>query len=310
MLLKLKAVAGRRQGIHLLAAFGVLANANDAKAHFVLQQPPAWESQDSVGSPQKLGPCGNEAGGTPTGTVTAFQQGQTITVTINEAVFHPGHYRVALSVNSRSELPSEPVVTATSSTPCGSVPIQSAPAFPVLADGVLQHTAAFTSPQSFQVKLPSDITCTHCTLQIIEFMSNHPLNNPGGCFYHHCADISIQAAATAGSGGTTSLGSTANSGGAPTGGTRSGTGGMPAVGGRTGAAGPSTNAIVNDAGAITNETKDVGSCSCKMRGGSSNVRPLALALALGLMLAGRRRRTKPRGAYATSRTDDKATRRA
>ena len=26
---------------------------------------------------------------------------------------------------------------------------------------------------------------------LIEFMSDHPLNNPGGCFYHHCADISI-----------------------------------------------------------------------------------------------------------------------
>jgi hypothetical protein len=41
------------------------------------------------------------------------------------------------------------------------------------------------------VTLPSNVTCEKCTLQVIEFMSDHPLNNPGGCFYHHCADIAI-----------------------------------------------------------------------------------------------------------------------
>jgi hypothetical protein len=41
------------------------------------------------------------------------------------------------------------------------------------------------------VTLPPNVTCSHCTLQVIEFMSDHGLNNPGGCFYHHCADISV-----------------------------------------------------------------------------------------------------------------------
>jgi uncharacterized protein (TIGR03382 family) len=149
-------------------------------------------SQDAFGLPQKLGPCGDEGGGTPTGTVTAFQSGQTITVTIDEKIFHPGHYRIALAVNSRSELPAEPVVTA-GATPCGSVPIQNPPTFPVLADGVFAHTAPFNGPQSVQITLPSNVTCTKCTLQVIEFMSDHGLNNPGGCFYHHCADLSISA---------------------------------------------------------------------------------------------------------------------
>jgi hypothetical protein len=94
-------------------------------------------------------------------------------------------------VNDRSELPPEPLVTPGATTPCGTVPIESPPVFPVLADDVFDHTAPFTTPQSAQITLPSNVTCTHCTLQVIEFMSDHPLNNPGGCFYHHCADISI-----------------------------------------------------------------------------------------------------------------------
>ena len=43
-----------------------------AHGHFILVAPDSWMSQDSVGLPEKLGPCGNEGGGTPTGKVTAF----------------------------------------------------------------------------------------------------------------------------------------------------------------------------------------------------------------------------------------------
>ena len=186
---------------------------------------------DSLGSPQKLGPCGNESGGTATGTVTAFRPGDTITVTVDEKIFHPGHYRIALAVHDRSELPAEPTVTP-NSTACGTVPVMNPPVFPVLADGVFTHTAAFSAPQSVQITLPANVTCDHCTLQIVEFMSDHALNVPGGCFYHHCADIAIEAD---GGGGVApddagadaadpSDGGTAHSGGA-TGGASSGSGG-------------------------------------------------------------------------------------
>jgi uncharacterized protein (TIGR03382 family) len=172
-------------------AIGFLAPGT-ADAHFALEDPPSWMSQDSLGLPQKLGPCGDEGGGTPTGTVTTYQSGQTITVTVNEIIFHPGHYRISLAVNDRSELPAEPVVTP-GSTPCGTAAIENPAVFPVLADDVFDHTQPFTSPQSVQITLPSDVVCAHCTLQVIEFMSEHALNNPGGCFYHHCADLSISA---------------------------------------------------------------------------------------------------------------------
>jgi hypothetical protein len=166
----------------------------EARAHFVLQAPACWMSQDVSGMPEKMGPCGDEGGGTATGTISAFQSGQMITITINEVIFHPGHYRIALALNDRSQLPAEPTVTAADS-PCGSVPIQDPPVFPVLADGVFVHTAAFTAPQTIQVKLPDNVTCDKCTLQVLEFMGEHDVIPPGGCFYHHCADISIQSTA-------------------------------------------------------------------------------------------------------------------
>src|SRR5438067_6816574 len=161
-----------------------------AHAHFILIAPDSWMSQDSFGLPEKLGPCGDEGGGTPTAAVTAFRSGQAISVTIDEVIFHPGHYRVALAVNDRSELPVEPTVTPNGGDPCGSAAIQNPPMFPILADNMLPHTQAFAGPQTFKVRLPADVTCTRCTLQVLEFMSSHP----APCFYHHCADISIQAA--------------------------------------------------------------------------------------------------------------------
>lgn len=184
--------AGRLLVGAALATAGSCFFTPSAEAHFVLKSPDSWNSQDALGSPQKLGPCGDD-GGTPTGKVTAYRAGDTVTITIDETIFHPGHYRVALA-KSRDQLPPEPPVTA-GSTACGSTVIQDPPVFPVLADGALLHDKAFSAEQTIQVKLPSDLTCDKCTLQVIEFMSEHGLNNPGGCFYHHCADISISPAA-------------------------------------------------------------------------------------------------------------------
>jgi MYXO-CTERM domain-containing protein len=174
-----------------------------AKAHFVLSSPASWANQDTSGGPQKSAPCGQADPGTPavvTGAVTTFHPGDTVTITLTETVFHPGHYRVALA-DTQAQLPADPPVTAGGSA-CGSTVIQNPPVFPVLADGMLVHTAQLSGPQTFTVTLPAGMTCTKCTLQVEEFMSSHPLNIPGGCFYHHCADISIQAAGTGNDAGT------------------------------------------------------------------------------------------------------------
>jgi hypothetical protein len=182
-----------------LFTFGIavtLFAPGSAQAHFFLHEPPSWKSQGTLGDPQKVGPCAEE-GGTPTGVVTPFQPGETVTITLDETIFHPGHYRIALAVNDRSELPPEPPVTP-GATACGSTEIQAPPVFPILADGELVHTSPFSGQETIRVTLPTNVTCEKCTLQILEFMSNHG----APCFYHHCADISIGASSgTGGSGG-------------------------------------------------------------------------------------------------------------
>jgi hypothetical protein len=221
-----------------------------AEAHFTLEAPASWANQDSLGGPQKSAPCGQSDPGmsaVATGAVTAFRPGETITVTIKETVFHPGHYRVALAVADRSELPADPAVTP-GTTACGSTTIETSPKFPLLADGLLKHTAPFSSAQSFEVTLPSNVTCTKCTLQIVEFMSDHGLNNPGGCFYHHCADISIQSstASTGGAAGAAGQAGATGRGGSDGGGRDSG---GQANGG---AAGNAAGAVAGQGGFVAN----------------------------------------------------------
>ena len=166
-------------------------------AHFKLMEPASWIVEDERGDPQKAGPCGGTNGnaGTPTNTVVQAVGGQKLHVKVMETIYHPGHYRIALAVNSRAELPADSdVVTKESERGPRSVSatIQSAPKLPVLADGLFVHTVKATEPFETDVTLPN-ISCARCTLQIVEFMAEHGYNNPGGYFYHHCADLQITA---------------------------------------------------------------------------------------------------------------------
>lgn len=165
--------------------------------------PSSTFEQGPLGDPQKAPPCGDNGDAVATGQLTAVQGGDIITVTIDETIYHPGHYRIALALDD-GIFPEEPPVTP-GTTDCGSAPIDPAPAFPVLADGVFEHTEAFSEPQSIDITIPDGISCTNCTLQVIQFMSNHGLNNPGGCYYHHCASLSIEPSAGE-TGGTTAPG--------------------------------------------------------------------------------------------------------
>src|SRR5579863_7197184 len=97
-----------------LGAIGALTP-RSADAHYVLQAPASYDAIDpGSGLPEKLGPCGNEDPQTLTNTVTAFQEGQSITITVNEVVFHPGHYRVVLAMtpdHMQASFPDDPVPT-------------------------------------------------------------------------------------------------------------------------------------------------------------------------------------------------------
>jgi uncharacterized protein (TIGR03382 family) len=182
----------------ILVASSILAAA-PAEAHFKLNSPPSRSVQDGLGGPQKSSPCGESDvtqgadDSTPTNAVAELSEGGFVTISITETITHPGHYRVALAQDMAS-LPPEPTVTPGSGFACGSVPVDSNPQLPVLADGLFDHTSSFNGmPQSKQIQLPSGMTCTNCVLQVIEFMGDHGLNNPGGCFYHHCSIVNITA---------------------------------------------------------------------------------------------------------------------
>ena len=168
-----------------------------AHAHFKLIEPASWIVEDERGDPQKAGPCGGTNGnaGTPTNTLGKAVGGQKLHVKVMETIYHPGHYRIALAVNSRAELPADSdVVTKESERGPRSVSatIQSAPKLPVLADGLFVHTVKATEPFETDVTLPN-ISCRRCTLQVIQFMEQHGANNPGMYTYHHCAVVQITA---------------------------------------------------------------------------------------------------------------------
>ena len=180
----------------LAATVAVITAPAAGLAHFKLLEPASWLVEGERGDPQKAGPCGAANDQVPlSNAIGKAVGGSKLHLKVQETIYHPGHYRVALAVNSRDELPPDPETT-TKEGPRGplsvSAVIQNSVKAPVLADGLFVHTSRQTEPFETDVQLPN-ITCTKCTLQIIEFMAEHGYNNPGGYSYHHCADLQITA---------------------------------------------------------------------------------------------------------------------
>jgi hypothetical protein len=200
--------------LHLAIALGLAAVPVSLSAHFRLLEPAPWITYtNDLGDPQKAGPCGGDPKGDKEANekllskaVTKVTGGSKLHLKIQETVFHSGHYRVALSVNSRNELPPDPYAQE-KWTDRGLYStwgqIQSPPQIPVLADGLFQHYPKPGEPASARPKTPMppwetdielpNITCAKCTLQVIQFMADHVYNQPGGYSYHHCADLAITA---------------------------------------------------------------------------------------------------------------------
>src|SRR5471032_3098156 len=181
----------------LVSAVLVAAVPAVTHAHFKLMEPASWIVEDERGDPQKGFPCGgsNTDYGKPSYNVTQAIGGAKLHIKVQETIYHPGHYRVALAVNSPAELPVDPKAT-TETTDKGlrslSAEIMNPAAVPVLADGLFPHSAKVDAPLETDVTLPN-ISCKRCTLQVIQFMEQHGPNNPGMYTYHHCAAVQITA---------------------------------------------------------------------------------------------------------------------
>ena len=176
-----------------------------AHAHFVLVSPAASLAQNRLGDPQKIAPCGGVSGnpargtppnpGVPSGAVTNVKGGTNLPLMVQETIYHPGHYRVALA-RTMQQLPPDPVVTTVQTekgTRSQSAVIQNPPVAPVLLDGIFVHSERPT--QNFEAEIPiPNIDCKECVLQVIEFMADHPgIAVDGGHSYHHCAILNITA---------------------------------------------------------------------------------------------------------------------
>jgi hypothetical protein len=183
----------------------VASLAGTAHAHFVLVAPAASLVQNRLGDPQKIAPCGgvsaNPGRGTPanpgvaSGAVTNVKGGTDLPLMVQETIYHPGHYRVALA-RTMQQLPPDPVVTTAQTekgTRSQSAVIQNPPVAPILLDGIFAHAERPT--QNFEAEIPiPNIDCKDCVLQVIEFMADHPgIAVDGGHMYHHCAILNITA---------------------------------------------------------------------------------------------------------------------
>jgi MYXO-CTERM domain-containing protein len=271
-----------------------------ASAHFYIDYPDAslypgpsptpWWYQDSLGLPQKVGPCGNEdvatdSGGGPTYAVTDFAAGQTVTLQWTEVISHAGWFRIALAAN-RSDFVDPPILVNSSGN-SADAGIEDPPVLPVLADGIYKHAigSAKTWPP-YTITLPN-MECTKCTIQIIQIMLDHPSNlgnlpdgapNPDGFLYHHCIDISIHApeGGISEGGGPSDTGTTTQDAGSP--------GGNDGGGGGSGGA----NGSGNDASPPDITLPKSSSCGCSFAGAPSAACG-ALSL-FGLVAVVRRRR--------------------
>jgi hypothetical protein len=188
----------------VIVAAALACLAGRLEAHFVLVSPAASTVQNRLGDPQKVAPCGGVSAnptrgtpanpGVPSGAITEMKGGTTFHLLLQETVFHPGHYRVALA-RTAAELPPDPKVTTRDSDrgPWSvSAEIQSPAAAPLLADGLFAHTERPTALFEADVAIPN-INCKNCVLQVIQFMAEHARNADGDYSYHHCATVNITA---------------------------------------------------------------------------------------------------------------------
>lgn len=136
----------------------IFAASGTASAHITMTSPKP-RSVD-----QKAGPCG-AVGSTRGSNVSTFKPGQTITVEWDETVEHPGHYRIAFDEDGEDAFknPGEEGAVA-------------------LVDNIVDRNGGGHYTQ--QVTLPT-MTCTNCTLQLIQVMEVAPPYT----FYYQCADI-------------------------------------------------------------------------------------------------------------------------
>ncbi|HKP61318.1 MAG TPA: SCE4755 family polysaccharide monooxygenase-like protein, partial [Polyangiales bacterium] len=164
-------------------------------AHFKQLQPASWLNEDELGAPQKGSPCGpgnsrpfigDDVQPIPeSGALTTFRAGETITVQLQETIYHPGYFRISIAETSAAEATTadfpDPALTDTENCHYDHAAVMTTPHGQVLGDGLFMASELSAENRSLmtQVKLP-DKPCEHCALQVVQVMEGHPASS---CFY-------------------------------------------------------------------------------------------------------------------------------
>jgi hypothetical protein len=228
-----------------------------AHAHFKLLTPTSWLNEDTVGGPQKGSPCGPGGMGllgddvqpVPTnGMVSEVHAGDTILVDMQETVYHPGYFRIALAEDRKTF--TIPPVSNPMSCDLDLTAVPTGSHDNVLMDGLFKETAMTGSNRHLMqmVKIP-DKPCDKCTLQVVQVMYRHGLSS---CYYYHCADLRILPSNGSSGGAGTAAGGTSAAGAGGIHGT--GSAGTAAAGGNSAAAAGSGGARSPTAGTLAGST--------------------------------------------------------
>lgn len=255
--------------MRFLATIPVFASlalfAGEARAHLDLTSPTPRTTS------LKSGPCGAGPNDPRGPTVATFMPGEEITVTWNEYIDHPGHYRISFDDDGQDIFFNPKDFNDVSGGPG------------VLMDGIADKNGG---DYSQKVVLPN-IECDNCVLQVIQMMTDKAPYGDGNDIYYQCADIAlvgvVQGTTTGDTSSTTDPGTTGEPGttaepgttgepGTSDGSTAGGaTGGTAEPGGSTGGSQPTTGATDSTAassdgatgGGSTDGSDDDGGCGCR-----------------------------------------------
>lgn len=254
----MKGAVARRTLLAVVAFFTPSLCALSAQAHIRLTYPqPRYPIPEiEMGQQQKEGPCGVKNDSRVPERVTVFEPGETITVTFNETVDHPGFYRISFDDDGQDAF----------QYPKSRDEVKPDPTLPVLVDDIPDKVGG--GMYSVEVTLP-DIECENCTLQLIQVMRAGDGPFTDGDIYYQCADIALRRS-NAGVGGAGAGGVGGAPGGAGDTGTAGGAGGggSGVVGGSGGLGGPGSGGLDGAGGSAGGAPSGTGGVADAAQGGA------------------------------------------
>jgi hypothetical protein len=118
--------------------------------------------------------------------VTVLEPGASLTVTWDEYVDHPGHFRISFDADGDDDFVDPPCLSGCN-TRNPAIELYSNDT--VLLDGIADTIGGQSSAS---VTLP-DVECERCTLQVIQVMYDKPpYVSPGNDIYYQCADLVLR----------------------------------------------------------------------------------------------------------------------